>query len=552
MRLLGRTGKLRGQTHAVSGTTRIGRGPENELLVMVEGVSRRHARIVPDDTGFWLEDLGSANGTRLNGQPVKRERLEHLDVITLGPGADLIVDARRSETKELTSRLPRPATIHLDALDGPQEGTSMDVRPGEISIGRVAPANLIIENPAVSKMHARLRRNVNTVVLEDFQSANGTYVNGARVSEPVTLKHGDHVSIAGLRTFKITIAGAPPEAATPAPAPAPVASAAAGDTARAPAAFDQEWRTKLVWSPDELAALDVARALALGDTGPRPVVPTPTTPRPAAAGAARVPPAEAPRTQHFDSLPLPPPVAPPSSAPPPRAAAPPEPAAPRTQHFDSLPLPPPVPPSGAAPPASKPAPRAAVPAEPAAPRTQHFDSLPLPPPLPGGSPAAAPSPAAAEPRTQHFDSLPEPPPAFGAPAPSPPPAPTTPRAAPRPSEVPTQQFDAVRGIPMPATPQARQVRGLRLRGASQEFVLKEGRHQVGRQETCDVPVLDRQVSRAHAVLTVTGEGVTVEDQKSANGTFVNGQRLSAVTPLRHGDRVTFGGAEFGVELLDQI
>ena len=41
----------------------------------------------------------------------------------------------------------------------------------------------------------------------------------------------------------------------------------------------------------------------------------------------------------------------------------------------------------------------------------------------------------------------------------------------------------------------------------------------------------------------------VEDQKSANGTFVNGQRISTPTPLQHGDRVTFGGAEFKVEVI---
>jgi pSer/pThr/pTyr-binding forkhead associated (FHA) protein len=96
----------------------------------------------------------------------------------------------------------------------------------------------------------------------------------------------------------------------------------------------------------------------------------------------------------------------------------------------------------------------------------------------------------------------------------------------------------------------RAARSVRLRSATQEFVLKEGRHQVGRQETCAVAVLDRQVSRAHAIVAVSATGVSVEDQKSANGTFVNGQRISAVTPLRQGDRVTFGGAEFKVEVLE--
>ena len=86
-------------------------------------------------------------------------------------------------------------------------------------------------------------------------------------------------------------------------------------------------------------------------------------------------------------------------------------------------------------------------------------------------------------------------------------------------------------------------------GGTQEFLLREGRHQVGRQDTCAVAVLDRQVSRLHAIVQVTPTGTMVEDQKSANGTFVNGQRISTPTPLQHGDRVTFGGAEFKVEVI---
>ena len=541
MRLLGRTGKMRGQTYAVAGTTRLGRGPENELLVMVEGVSRRHARIVPDDTGFWLEDLGSANGTRLNGQVVKRERLEHLDVITLGPGAELIVDTRRTDAAIVTTKMARPASIALEAIDGPQPGSKIEIRPGEMSIGRAAPANLVVESAAVSKMHGRLRRSANAVVIEDFQSANGTYVNGKRISEPVTLKDGDQISIAGLRTFRVAISGAQPEAATPAPM-----AAASPDPAHPPEAFDQEWRTKLVWSPEELAAIEGARVLA--DTGPQPIQPGPAQPPPAEAPA--------PRTQFFESLPAAPPMPPapdlaggrPAA---PAAAAAGGPAAPGTQFFESLPLPPPMPGEApAGPPASGGA---------AAPRTQFFESLPLPPPLPDSpSPAAPPQAGAppATPRTQFFEAIPEappmPPPAPPMPPPAAPPVPAPaapPRAAAPPSEVPTQKFDAV-NMPAMARERPKETRGVRLRGATQEFVLREGRHQVGRQETCAVAVLDRQVSRAHAIVAVTNTGVVVEDQKSANGTFVNGQRISTPTPLKAGDRVTFGGAEFKVEFLD--
>jgi pSer/pThr/pTyr-binding forkhead associated (FHA) protein len=52
----------------MEGENVIGRGEEVEVRIDVEGVSRRHARIVADGERFTLEDLGSKNGTYLREQ----------------------------------------------------------------------------------------------------------------------------------------------------------------------------------------------------------------------------------------------------------------------------------------------------------------------------------------------------------------------------------------------------------------------------------------------------------------------------------------------------
>jgi pSer/pThr/pTyr-binding forkhead associated (FHA) protein len=118
--------------------------------------------------------------------------------------------------------------------------------------------------------------------------------------------------------------------------------------------------------------------------------------------------------------------------------------------------------------------------------------------------------------------------------------------------VPTQKFDPsmLPTLPgsSPAPAPARASRVVRLRGAAGEFALKEGVHTVGRQESCAVAVLDRQVSRTHAILALTPTSLSIEDKGSANGTFVNGKRVSGTSPLRHGDTLSFGGVEFTVEL----
>ena len=62
----------------------IGRLPECDVVVDDAGASRQHARIKRTESGFVLTDLGSTNGTMLNGEPIQEHVLEHGDRITIG------------------------------------------------------------------------------------------------------------------------------------------------------------------------------------------------------------------------------------------------------------------------------------------------------------------------------------------------------------------------------------------------------------------------------------------------------------------------------------
>ena len=63
-----------------------------------------------------------------------------------------------------------------------------------LTIGRLPDNAVVIDNPAVSGHHARIFREGDSVVLEDLQSTNGTFVNGRHVSRHV-LRHGDEVLV---------------------------------------------------------------------------------------------------------------------------------------------------------------------------------------------------------------------------------------------------------------------------------------------------------------------------------------------------------------------
>lgn len=66
---------------------------------------------------------------------------------------------------------------------------------------------------------------------------------------------------------------------------------------------------------------------------------------------------------------------------------------------------------------------------------------------------------------------------------------------------------------------------------------------LGRESTCNVVVNDRQISRFHARLTPTFEGVMLEDLGSKNGTYHNGAPLTAPVVLQDGDHIAVGIAQ---------
>ena len=82
---------------------------------------------------------------------------------------------------------------------------------------------------------------------------------------------------------------------------------------------------------------------------------------------------------------------------------------------------------------------------------------------------------------------------------------------------------------------------------------------IGRGDDCHVIISDRQASRHHARITQTQDGYVLEDLRSKNGTFVNGQLLTVPTVLKDGDeigiafaaRLSFVDAEATAPLLFQ-
>jgi len=70
-------------THRLGVLTTIGRTPDNQVVVPSREVSRKHAEIILGEKGYLLKDLGSPNGTFVNGQKVKEHLLQEGDRVTV-------------------------------------------------------------------------------------------------------------------------------------------------------------------------------------------------------------------------------------------------------------------------------------------------------------------------------------------------------------------------------------------------------------------------------------------------------------------------------------
>jgi FHA domain/Domain of unknown function (DUF1707) len=77
-----------------------------------------------------------------------------------------------------------------------------------------------------------------------------------------------------------------------------------------------------------------------------------------------------------------------------------------------------------------------------------------------------------------------------------------------------------------------------------------GSFSIGRSGGCDLTIADMTVSRVHATLERTADGWLLTDLGSTNGTRLNGWRVRSQVPVRAGDVVSFGDAQYSLRAAD--
>lgn len=86
------------------------------------------------------------------------------------------------------------SNFRLVMRSGPAVGKVYPLEKGEVFIGRDLSNDIVINDPEISRRHARLFTQNNSYVVEDLGSTNGTFVNGQRLVGPNILRPGDVIT----------------------------------------------------------------------------------------------------------------------------------------------------------------------------------------------------------------------------------------------------------------------------------------------------------------------------------------------------------------------
>jgi pSer/pThr/pTyr-binding forkhead associated (FHA) protein len=193
------------------GSVTIGRAAINDIVLADAKVSRVHTRLECGEPGVSVEDLGSANGTRVNGAPIERATLAPGDVIAVGDSTlryETEAPKTEPELTLLNSEADLEATLAGATLSmtltntrGPRLAVHTPNRTWEIplvsdaaSIGRHSGSDIVLDDRKVSRQHARIERRGETFTIRDLHSTNGIWLGEQRVDEH-TLQDGDTIRV---------------------------------------------------------------------------------------------------------------------------------------------------------------------------------------------------------------------------------------------------------------------------------------------------------------------------------------------------------------------
>ena len=177
------------------GKITIGRtGYNADIEIDDKKASREHAIIEIVDKKVFITDLNSTNGTYINGKktpPNKARQILDSDTINIASKTLKLVSNNESSNKTVVSQ-SLPENENVLGLSKFQEKIKQNKA---LQIGRLATSDLVLDDPTVSRVHARISHENNAFWVEDLGSVNHTYVNGEKIKSKVQLQESDIITV---------------------------------------------------------------------------------------------------------------------------------------------------------------------------------------------------------------------------------------------------------------------------------------------------------------------------------------------------------------------
>jgi pSer/pThr/pTyr-binding forkhead associated (FHA) protein len=188
--------------------TTLGRRPYNDIVIDNLAVSGEHAVLQMTGNEVHLEDLNSTNGTYVNGKAVKKQLLQNNDTVEIGKYKIKYINEVPGATFDKTV-IMKPGMVPPPAEAGVAAGSAAPAELGHVTgaikvlsgaaAGREVPLVKVVTTigkPGVAV--AAITKRPHGFVVAHVDGGNKPTLNGSPIgSEPVTLKNGDLLELAG-------------------------------------------------------------------------------------------------------------------------------------------------------------------------------------------------------------------------------------------------------------------------------------------------------------------------------------------------------------------
>lgn len=207
-------------------TITIGRGKECDISIDNTAISRQHISIALNSGIYFISDMGSTNGTFVNGkkidtdEPVSEKDSIVFGKFTLTPAAQgetaeqvttsVLVDSMDMDEATLFVGNKKQPQSSPNQYKGKPSGPRITVIRGEastkvlslagissIKIGKDSSCDLVIPGWLIAKAQAYIIKRDSSYILIPQRSWAGTFINDSKVTNEYTLRPGDIITIRG-------------------------------------------------------------------------------------------------------------------------------------------------------------------------------------------------------------------------------------------------------------------------------------------------------------------------------------------------------------------